>query len=103
MCNVEGSSMVPSVTSVHVTITPSERPSSVQDSYHDAKEEHYHDDEESNRNVQSEDTNKQSGRQDTELEGGTGPYTDSEYKLQGYQQSHALPQWLEETYPLGEK
>jgi hypothetical protein len=59
-------------------ITPSERSSSAQDSYHDAEGEHYHDDEEPNRNVQSEDVNKQSDRQDPELEGGTGPYTDSE-------------------------
>ena len=63
------------------SITPSERPSTVQDSYHDAEEEHYHDDEEPNRDVQSEDANEQSDRRDAQLEGGvTGPYTDSELR-----------------------
>jgi len=42
-------------------ITPSKRPSSAQDSYYDAEEGHYHDDEAPNRNVQSEDANEQSG------------------------------------------
>jgi hypothetical protein len=64
------------------SVTPSDRPSTVQDSYHDAEEERYHDVEEPNRNVQSEDANEQSDRRDAELEGGgvTRPYTDSELR-----------------------
>jgi Transient receptor potential (TRP) ion channel/ML-like domain len=63
------------------SVTPSERPSTVQDSYRDTEEEHYKDDEEPNRNLQNEDANEQSDRRDAELEGSvTRPYTDSELR-----------------------
>jgi hypothetical protein len=60
-------------------VTPSDRPSTVQGSYHDAEEEHYHDDEEPNRNLPKEGASKQQGRGDAELEGDiTRTYSDSE-------------------------
>ena len=62
-------------------MTPSERPSTVQDTYHDAEEEHYHDHEEPDRGLRTEDVEEPSDPQDTELEGRvTGPYTDSELR-----------------------
>jgi hypothetical protein len=58
-------------------MTPSERPSTVQGSYHDAADEHYHDIDESTR----EDVDGPSERQDAEVEGVRGPYTDSDLRM----------------------
>jgi hypothetical protein len=62
-------------------MTPSERPSTVQDTYHDAEEEHYHDSEKPNHDLQGEDVDRPSDSRDPEIEGGVrGPYTDADLR-----------------------
>ena len=62
-------------------MTPSERPSTVQDTYHDAEEENYDDAEDATRGLQREAVDDPSNLQDAELEHSVrGPYTDSELR-----------------------
>ena len=64
-------------------MTPSEHPSTVQDAYHDAEEEHYHDIEAPNHELESDDVHEPPDPQDDNLIEGSirGPYTDSELRL----------------------
>ena len=61
-------------------MTPSERPSTIQDTYHDAEEEHYHD-EEPTRDTERDDVDEPSMPRDAELgSSARGPYTDPELR-----------------------